>query len=88
MEMNMDLVTGIGFLAAVLTTLGFLLQVIKTWRTRSTKDISLGMFVVLCVGICLWITYGFLRADLPLIIGNSVTLVLAGIILFFKLRYK
>ncbi len=84
MEMNMDLVTGIGFLAAVLTTLGFLLQVIKTWRTRSTKDISLGMFVVLCVGICLWITYGFLRADLPLIIGNSVTLVLAGIILFFR----
>ena len=84
----MDLVTGIGFLAAVLTTFGFLPQVIKTWRTRSTKDISLGMFVVLCVGICLWITYGFLRADLPLIIGNSVTLVLAGIILFFKLRYK
>ena len=75
----MDTVTGIGFCAAVLTTLGFLPQVIKTWRTRSTKDISLGMFMVLCVGIILWITYGVLRADTPLIIGNSVILALAGI---------
>lgn len=84
----MDLVTGVGFFAAVLTTLGFLPQVIKTWRTRSTGDISLGMFVVLVAGIILWITYGFLRDDLPLIIGNSVTLFLVSIILFFKLRYK
>jgi MtN3 and saliva related transmembrane protein len=83
-----DLVTGIGFLAAILTTFGFLPQVIKTWKTRSTKDISLGMFVVLVGGIILWITYGLLRDDLPLIIGNSITLFLVSIIIFFKLRYK
>ena len=84
----MDMVSGLGFVAALMTTHGFLPQVFKTWKTRSTKDISLGMFVVLVVGIILWITYGVLRDDLPLIIGNSITLFLVSIILFFKLRYK
>ena len=46
------------------------------------------MFVVLVGGIILWTTYGFLRDDLPLIIGNSITLFLVSIIIFFKLRYK
>jgi MtN3 and saliva related transmembrane protein len=85
---KMDMVSGLGFVAALMTTHGFLPQVFKTWKTRSTKDISLGMFVVLVVGIILWITYGVLRDDLPLIIGNSITLLLVSIILFFKLRYK
>ena len=84
----MDTTTILGLAAAALTTAAFLPQMIKTWRTRQTRDISLGMFSVLCLGICLWLLYGFLRGDLPLVIGNAITLVLAGTILVFKLKYK
>ncbi|CCQ72118.1 SemiSWEET transporter [Magnetospira sp. QH-2] len=82
-----DPVSLVGFAAAACTTLAFLPQVIKTWRTRSTEDISLIMFLVLCTGIGLWLIYGLLTGDHPLILANGVTLVLAGIILFFKLRH-
>ena len=86
--MDFDATTAIGLAAATLTTAAFLPQVIKTWRTRQTRDISLGMWLVLCLGIVLWLAYGFLRGDLPLIIGNAITLALACTILAFKLRYK
>ncbi len=86
--MNFDATTVLGLAAATLTTAAFLPQVIKTWRTRQTRDISLGMFLVLCIGICLWLVYGILRGDLPLILANAVTLALAGTILAFKLKYK
>ena len=79
--------TVLGFLAAICSTFAFLPQVLKTWRTRSTKDISLGMFLVLVAGIVLWLVYGLIRGDIPLIAANAVTLLFAGVILFFKLRY-
>jgi MtN3 and saliva related transmembrane protein len=80
-------VTALGLLAAVLTTTAFLPQVMKTWRTRSTADISLGMFLILVAGIILWLIYGAILRDVPLIVANATTLVLAGTILFFKIRY-
>lgn len=83
----MDSVTLLGLVAAALTTFAFLPQTIKTWRTRSTKDISLGMFAVLVIGIVLWLIYGLIRQDVPLIAANTVTLALAAIILVLKLRY-
>jgi len=73
--------------AGFCTTISFLPQVIKTWTTRSTDDISLGMFSVLVFGTVLWILYGIALGDFPLIASNSVTLVFAGTILFFKFRY-
>ncbi len=84
----MDIVTVIGLVAGTLTTAAFLPQVVKTWRTRSTKDISLGMFLTLCSGITLWLIYGIATQDFPLILANGVTICLAGTILVFKLRYK
>ena len=78
--------TVIGLLAAVLTTLAFVPQVLKTWRSRSTHDISLGTFALLVVGITAWLVYGALIGDMPLILANGVTLVLAGTILFLKIR--
>ena len=83
----MTTTTFVGLAAAVCTTFAFLPQLIKTWNSRSTKDISLGMFVVFTTGILLWLTYGLLQRDVPLIAGNCITLVFAVIILFFKLRY-
>lgn len=81
----MTAVTAIGMLAAILTTVAFVPQVIKTWRTRSTADISLGMFVILVAGVAAWLIYGLLIGDAPLVLANGVTLMLAGTILFFKL---
>ena len=76
----------IGAVAGTLTTLSFLPQVIKTWRTRSTKDISLAMFLGFCLGVALWLVYGVLVLAWPVIIANAATLLLAGIILVLKLR--
>jgi len=69
-----------------LTTIAFVPQVVKTWRTRSTHDISLGMFAILVAGMTAWLIYGALIGDLPLVLANAVTLGLAGTILIFKIR--
>lgn len=80
--------TWIGIAAAVLTTTAFAPQAIKAWRSRSTKDVSLSMFTMMVAGIALWLTYGLLIDDLPLILANTVTLILAGAILVAKLRFR
>jgi MtN3 and saliva related transmembrane protein len=61
--------------------------VIRVWRTRSTGDISLKMFLVLVTGLALWLTYGIWKGEIPIIAANAVTLMLASIILFFKLKH-
>lgn len=78
----------IGFFAAALTTISFLPQAIKTWKTKSTDDLSPFMFIMFFIGIAGWLWYGFLRDDLPMILANTVTIFLSGIILFFILRRK
>jgi len=83
----MSWLTILGLTAGFCTTLAFLPQVLKTWRTRSTADISLGMFSVLVFGIVLWLIYGALTSDLPLVVANTATLILAGIILVLKIRH-
>ena len=80
------MVTILGLLAATLTTIAFVPQVLKTWRTRSTHDISFGMFSLLAAGVFAWLIYGILIGDLPLVLANGVTFVLAGTILYFKIR--
>lgn len=80
--------TWVGIAAALLTTAAFAPQAIQAWRSRSTRDISLTMFLMMVAGIALWLTYGILIGDLPLILANAVTLVLAGAILLAKLRFR
>lgn len=84
----MDSTTLLGFIGGALTTISFLPQVIKTWRTRSTSDVSLWMFLLLCIGIIIWIIYGFLINSLPVIFANLISFILTSIILVFKIRYK
>ena len=76
-----------GYAAAACTTSAYIPQVLRVWRTRSTKDISLKMFMVLVTGLSLWLTYGIWRGEWPLIIANSITLMLASTILYFKIRH-
>ena len=85
---NPSAVTILGLVAGTLTTLSFLPQLLKAWKSRSTHDISIGMFSLLAVGIALWIVYGVVTSDLPVVIANSVTLVFVGLILALKLRYR
>lgn len=84
----MDFVTLLGLVAATLTTIAFLPQLIKTWKTRSTEDISAAMFISFCAGLFLWLIYGFLIRSLPVILANAITFVLASIILYFKFTLK
>ncbi len=79
--------TLIGLTAAALTTSSFIPQFIKAWRTKSTSDLSTGMFIIFVMGITLWLVYGLIKWDIPIIVANSATLVLAGGILVMKLKY-
>jgi MtN3 and saliva related transmembrane protein len=80
----MTAITFIGLLAGACTTIAFVPQVIKTWKTRSAKDLSLGMYSIFCIGTALWLTYGLFISDLPIILANALTFLLALIILYFK----
>jgi len=62
--------------------------VVKLWRTRSTRDLSLGMWVLFWIGVSLWGIYGCLVQALPIILANGVTWLFAGTVLALKLRYK
>tara|TARA_B100001093_G_C26069553_1_gene693883 strand:- start:188 stop:448 length:261 start_codon:yes stop_codon:yes gene_type:complete len=78
----------IGFFAAFCTTFAFLPQAIKVYQTKSTKDISLYMFLIFTIGVLSWLIYGLIINDLPVILANAVTLVLSFFILIYKLRFK
>ena len=83
----MLITTLIGLAAACCTTVSFLPQVIKAWRSRSTRDVSVMMFTLLVTGNSLWLLYGTLIGDLPIVAANVITLGLVGAILALKLRY-
>ncbi|MCK5611526.1 SemiSWEET transporter [Candidatus Pacearchaeota archaeon] len=84
----MNWITTIGLLAAICTTMAFLPQAIKIIKTKHTKDLSLNMYLVLVIGVILWLTYGILIQDLPLIIANGITLMFTSTILTLKIKYK
>jgi MtN3 and saliva related transmembrane protein len=76
----------IGFFAAIITTLSFLPQAILVIRTRNTDGISLVMYALFTTGVAAWLAYGLLTGSVPVILANSITLVLASVILAFKVR--
>jgi MtN3 and saliva related transmembrane protein len=78
----------LGIIAGSLTTISFVPQVLKTWKSKSAKDLSLGMFMIFCAGVLLWLVYGLLIFDIPIIAANFSTLILASSLLFFKFKYK
>jgi MtN3 and saliva related transmembrane protein len=77
----------VGLLAAVLSTISFLPQVIQAFRTKHTKDISRATFLFLSIGILLWLVYGILIGEIPVILANSATLILSLAILIMKIKY-
>jgi len=77
----------LGFLAAVCTTASFVPQVWHILKTRDTRALSLMMYLLFTVGVTLWLVYGVMIASLPVIVANSITLVLALVILICKVRW-
>jgi len=81
----MNMVDYIGYFAAVCTTGAYVPQVLRVWRTRSTEDISFKMLLLLMTGLGLWLMFGLWKEEFSIIAANGGTLLLAGIILYFKL---
>ena len=81
------LATIIGTVAGTLTTTAYLPQVVKVWRSRSAGDISLQMYILTVTGACLWVIYGLMLMQWPVIIANAASLLFTATILFFKLRF-
>ncbi|HET6168569.1 MAG TPA: SemiSWEET transporter [Terracidiphilus sp.] len=77
----------IGYLAAICTTLSFLPQLLRVWKLRSAREISLGMFSIFSIGTALWLAYGLLSHSWPVAAANAVTFVLSISILILKLRF-
>ncbi len=76
----------IGYIAAVCTTLSFIPQVIHIFRRRDTRAISLGMYSFFTFGIIMWLVYGVLIKNYPMIMANMVTFLLATLILSYKIK--
>ena len=84
----MEGMTLLGLLAGGLTTASLVPQVHKIWKTKSAEDVSLLMFVAFCVGVTLWLVYGFIKGEVAIIATNAVTLVLGAAIVWMKLKFK
>ena len=86
--MNIESANTLGLLAGALTTVAFIPQVVKIWKSRHARDISLGMFAIFSLGVLLWLFYGIQIGSLPVILSNAITLGLSLTILFFKIKFK
>jgi MtN3 and saliva related transmembrane protein len=84
----MDTIAMIGLGAAALSTVSLLPQLARVWKTKSVKDISTGYCGVMFTSVALWLTYGILSADVPVIAANSVVVVQSAAILGFKAKYQ
>lgn len=85
--MSVSFTTMIGLIAGVCTTGSILPQVIKTVKTRHTRDISLLMYVFLTLGLLMWLIYGFMLSEMPIILANGTSLILTSSVLVLKVKY-
>lgn len=84
----MPSITLIGLFAGLLTSVAALPQVIKTWRTRHARDLSIWQPVLLSIGLALWLIYGMLIRDLPLIVANIVPLACNLLLTYMKIKFE
>ncbi|GAM59483.1 hypothetical protein JCM19231_1611 [Vibrio ishigakensis] len=77
----------LGYIAATCTTCAFIPQVIHILKTKDTSSISLGMYTIFIMGVFLWMTYGYIVSDIPVMLANAITLLLASIIWIIKIKH-
>jgi MtN3 and saliva related transmembrane protein len=83
----LDGVTAIGYAAAVVSTFVFIPQVARTWRLKSARDLSMATLVMMCAGLALWVIYGTLTNQTPVIAANAIVLLLVSAILAMKIKF-
>jgi MtN3 and saliva related transmembrane protein len=83
----MDAVSLLGYVAGTLTTVAFVPQVARAWKTKSTKDLSLGMYATFCSGVFCWWLYGWFLHSWPIVITNALTFALAMSLLALKIKH-
>jgi MtN3 and saliva related transmembrane protein len=88
MELATKISNLVGIIAGIITTSALLPQAIKIYRTKSARDISLAMFIFLAVGVTLWLIYGILIKEIPVIVANFFSLLLIMAIIAMKIRYR
>ncbi|MEI7857636.1 MAG: SemiSWEET transporter [Methanomicrobiales archaeon] len=84
----MDTIAIVGYVAGLLTTIAFVPQVIRAWKLKETRDLSLAMLVLLGLGVLLWTCYGFWAGSMPVIAANLITFFLILVLFCLKIRYK
>ena len=85
---NFNFINLFGFLAALLTTIAFLPQLYKTWRTKSADDVSLIMLILFIIGLICWIIYGLKINSIPILVANIITFIFNFLILILKINYR
>lgn len=85
---NFTWVDYLGLFGAFLSAITFIPQVIQAYKTKSVKDLNTGMLLIVFSSVLIWLLYGFMKKDLPIIVANSVILVLASLLLYFKFTFK
>lgn len=83
----MPFVDIIGYLAGFFILISIVPQIVKSWKTKSTKDISLLRYLIYVLGVVLWLVYGIILINGPMIAINSINLILASTIVYLKLKY-
>lgn len=84
----MDSFEIVGFIAAFLTTISFVPQVYKTWKTKEVADLSIVMYLAMFAGVGLWLVYGIHIKSPSMVVANSVTMLLVFLVIIFKIRYR
>jgi len=78
----------IGLFGAFLSAITFIPQVVQAYKTQSVKDLNLGMLLIVFFSVIVWLVYGFAKGLLPVIIANSIILILSAVLLYFKATFK
>lgn len=84
----LNLLDGVGLVAAALTTGAFVPQLLKIWRSRSAADISYGMYIAFIAGVLLWLGYGVAIGSMPMVVSNAAILLQAIAVLVLKRRFE
>ena len=87
-RMSLDLRDVVGYSAAILTTVAFVPQALKSWQTRDLSGVSLPMYSLFTLGVALWLAYGIILGEWPIIVANTITLALSGAVLALKVIHK
>jgi MtN3 and saliva related transmembrane protein len=85
---NLNWIDYLGLFGAFLSSITFLPQVYKAWKTKSVGDLSIWMILILLANVSTWLIYGLVKNDFAIIIANSIILFLSFLMLFFKFSFK